>query len=133
MLSVCWGWGDERGGALIRRQFCQIAVNARYICYGLRAGQIRVLHKDTAMRALLRGHTQQIADMRFAPSDKDDIIASFGVDGQLFVKRVVASEDAIDEQLLMQLTVVSCHMLVSHSTISISSQLHTHRPGWFAG
>lgn len=60
------------------RQFCQIAVNARYICYGLRAGQIRVLHKDTAMRALLRGHTQQIADMRFAPSSKDDILASFG-------------------------------------------------------
>jgi hypothetical protein len=43
--------------------------------------------------------------MRFAPSSKDDILASFGVDGQLFVKRVVATEDAIDEQLLMHLTV----------------------------
>ena len=57
------------------------------------------------MRALLRGHTQQIADMRFAPSSKDDIIASFGIDGNLFVKRVVAADDAIDEQPLLQITV----------------------------
>ena len=97
--------GSRKDAPCAVRQFCQIAVNARYICYGLRAGQIRVLHKDTAMRALLRGHTQQIADMRFAPSSKDDIIASSGVDGNLFVKRVVAADDAIDEQPLLQITV----------------------------
>jgi hypothetical protein len=56
-------------------------------------------------RATFFGPSQQVADMRFAPSSKDDILASFGVDGQLFVKRVVATEDAIDEQLLMHLTV----------------------------
>ena len=82
-------------------------MNARYICYGLRAGQVRVLHKDTASRALLRGHTAQIADMKFAPSAKDDILASFGVDGCLFVKRVVAGDggDAVDEKALLQITV----------------------------
>ena len=89
------------------RQFCQIAVNSRYICYGLRAGQIRVLHKDTSERALLRGHTQMIGDMRFAPSSKDDIIASFGVDGNLLVKRIKFAEDAIEEQPLLQVTVVN--------------------------
>jgi enhancer of mRNA-decapping protein 4 len=36
----------------------QIAVNRRYICYGLRAGNIRILNVNTALRALLRGHTQ---------------------------------------------------------------------------
>lgn len=36
----------------------QIAVNKRYICYGLRAGTIRILNINTALRALLRGHTQ---------------------------------------------------------------------------
>ena len=80
-------------------------MNERYICYGLRAGQIRVLHKDTAMRALLRGHTQQIGDMRFNPSPKDDVVASFGTDGNLFVKKIVSSSDAIDEKPLLQITV----------------------------
>ena len=89
------------------RQFCQIAVNSRYICYGLRAGQIRVLHKDTSERALLRGHTQMIGDMQFSPSSKDDIIASFGIDGNLFVKRIKFAQDAIEEQPLLQVTVVN--------------------------
>ena len=38
------------------------------------------------------------------PSSKDDIIVSFGIDGNL-VKRVVAADDAIDEQPLLQITV----------------------------
>ena len=36
----------------------QIAVNRSYICYGLRQGNIRVLNINTALRSLLRGHTQ---------------------------------------------------------------------------
>lgn len=35
----------------------QIASNSTYICYGLKAGQIRVLNKQTAKRTLLKGHT----------------------------------------------------------------------------
>ena len=48
-----------------------------------------------------------IGDMRFAPSSKDDIIASFGVDGNLLVKRIKFAEDAIEEQPLLQVTVVN--------------------------
>ena len=33
----------------------RIAVNSDFICYSLRAGQIRVLHKHTAARTLLKG------------------------------------------------------------------------------
>lgn len=36
----------------------QIAVNKTYICYGLKLGNIRVLNINTALRSLLRGHTQ---------------------------------------------------------------------------
>lgn len=36
----------------------QIAVNRNYICYGLKLGAIRILNIITAMRSLLRGHTQ---------------------------------------------------------------------------
>lgn len=36
----------------------QIAVNKTYICYGLKMGNIRVLNINTALRSLLRGHTQ---------------------------------------------------------------------------
>ena len=92
------------------RQFCQIAVNARYICYGLRAGQVRVLHKDTASRALLRGHTAQIADMRFSPATNADILASFGVDGNLLVKKIVSpagGDGDIEEKALLRLTVTT--------------------------
>lgn len=39
----------------------QIAVNKKYICYGLRAGTIRILNINTALRALLRGHTQVLS------------------------------------------------------------------------
>ena len=36
----------------------QIAVNQIYICYALRQGQIRILNMKSAVRALLKGHTQ---------------------------------------------------------------------------
>jgi enhancer of mRNA-decapping protein 4 len=36
----------------------QIAVNRTYIVYGLKLGNIRVLNINTAIRSLLRGHTQ---------------------------------------------------------------------------
>jgi enhancer of mRNA-decapping protein 4 len=36
----------------------QIAVNRTYIVYGLKMGNIRVLNINTALRSLLRGHSQ---------------------------------------------------------------------------
>lgn len=35
----------------------QIAVNKNYICYGLRQATIRILNINTALKALLRGHS----------------------------------------------------------------------------
>jgi hypothetical protein len=41
-----------------------VTASASYICYGLKAGQLRVLHRATAARALLRGHTAPVTDLR---------------------------------------------------------------------
>ena len=43
----------------------RIAVNSHFICYSLKGGQIRVLHKNKAARALLRGASKP-ADLRCA-------------------------------------------------------------------
>ncbi|KAG5090830.1 hypothetical protein JHK82_049608 [Glycine max] len=47
----------------------QIAVNKSYICYGLKQGNIRVLNIHTAVRSLLRGHTQRVTDLAFFAED----------------------------------------------------------------
>lgn len=36
----------------------QIAVNRKFICYGLRGGTIRILNINSAQKTLLRGHSQ---------------------------------------------------------------------------
>jgi enhancer of mRNA-decapping protein 4 len=33
-------------------------VNKKFVCYGLRGGQIRILNINNSQRVLLRGHTQ---------------------------------------------------------------------------
>jgi enhancer of mRNA-decapping protein 4 len=47
----------------------QIAVNRSYICYGLKLGAIRVLNINTALRYLLRGHTQVLSFDDFVCGD----------------------------------------------------------------
>jgi len=96
----------------------QIAVNKRYICYGLRQGTIRILNINTALRALLRGHTQRVTDMVFLSEDQH-LLASASVDGRIYVRRILegpCSEGGkihITEQMLLAIHIVgnweSCH------------------------
>lgn len=65
----------------------QIAVNRTYICYGLKLGNIRVLNINTALRALLRGHTQRVTDMAFFAEDVP-LLASASIDGLVFIWRI---------------------------------------------
>ena len=44
----------------------QIAVNGRYICYALRQGQLRVLHRQSAERALLKSKGAAVTDVQCA-------------------------------------------------------------------
>ncbi|BFI30389.1 enhancer of mRNA-decapping protein 4 [Marchantia polymorpha subsp. ruderalis] len=66
----------------------QIAVNRSYICYGLRAGTIRILNINTALRVLLRGHSQRVTDMVFFAEDVH-LLASASTDGRVFVRKIV--------------------------------------------
>ncbi|XP_024397428.1 enhancer of mRNA-decapping protein 4 isoform X1 [Physcomitrium patens] len=96
----------------------QIAVNKKYICYGLRQGTIRILNINTALRALLRGHTQRVTDMAFLSEDQH-LLASASVDGRIYVRRILEGQSAegskvlITEQILLAIQFVggweSCH------------------------
>jgi hypothetical protein len=42
----------------------QIAANDNYICYALKQGQLRLINRTSAARALLKGHVKPITDLR---------------------------------------------------------------------
>uniref|UniRef100_A0A7S3UBK8 Enhancer of mRNA-decapping protein 4 WD40 repeat region domain-containing protein n=1 Tax=Picocystis salinarum TaxID=88271 RepID=A0A7S3UBK8_9CHLO len=86
-----------------------IAVNEKYICYGLKGGPIRVLNPKTGVKTLLRGHAAPVSDMAFF-SQKMDVLGSVSNDGKLFVRRLKEKdegEDAVDieDEVLMSLQV----------------------------
>ncbi|KAL2636093.1 hypothetical protein R1flu_007572 [Riccia fluitans] len=88
----------------------QIAVNRSYICYGLRAGTIRILNINTALRVLLRGHSQRVTDMVFFAEDVH-LLASASTDGRVFVRKIVegSSEDGrmeIKDHILVAMQIV---------------------------
>ncbi|XP_072971574.1 enhancer of mRNA-decapping protein 4-like isoform X2 [Typha angustifolia] len=70
----------------------QIAVNRTYIVYGLKLGNIRVLNVNTALRSLLRGHTQRVTDMAFFAEDVH-LLASASVDGRVFIWKIDEGSD----------------------------------------
>ncbi|XP_052158621.1 enhancer of mRNA-decapping protein 4 isoform X1 [Oryza glaberrima] len=78
----------------------QIAVNRTYIVYGLKLGNIRVLNINTALRSLLRGHTQRVTDMAFFAEDVHRL-ASASVDGRIYVWKI---DEGPDEQNKPQIT-----------------------------
>ncbi|AQK74416.1 Enhancer of mRNA-decapping protein 4 [Zea mays] len=78
----------------------QIAVNRTYIVYGLKLGNIRVLNINTALRALLRGHTQRVTDMAFFAEDVHRL-ASASIDGRIYVWRI---DEGPDEENKPQIT-----------------------------
>ncbi|KAI4296086.1 hypothetical protein L6164_036075 [Bauhinia variegata] len=74
----------------------QIAVNRSYICYGLKLGAIRVLNINTALRHLLKGHTQRVTDMAFFTEDLH-LLASASTDGRVFVWKINEGPDEEDK------------------------------------
>ena len=67
-----------------------VAVNEEFITYGLKQGHIRVLHRFSEARALLKGHSGPIASICFLTNN---IVAAGGMDGRLHVWKVNATED----------------------------------------
>lgn len=74
----------------------QIAVNRTYICYGLKLGAIRVLNINTALRSLLRGHSQRVTDMAFF-AEEVHLLASASIDGRVFVWNIDEGPDHEDK------------------------------------
>lgn len=54
----------------------QIAVNKKFICYGLRGGTIRILNINSAQKSLLRGHSQVRLRMLILLLFKSDFLLS---------------------------------------------------------
>ncbi|KAG0628353.1 hypothetical protein M758_1G020200 [Ceratodon purpureus] len=83
----------------------QIAVNKKFVCYGLRGGQIRILNINNSQRVLLRGHTQRVTDMTFFSEDVP-ILASASQDGRIYIRKIVESHGEggkLTEQILLAL------------------------------
>ncbi|KAI8103950.1 hypothetical protein M9435_006476 [Picochlorum sp. BPE23] len=79
-----------------------IAVNDEFITYGLKQGHVRVLHRYSEARALLKGHTGPVSHMCFVSAS---IVAAGGMDGRVFVWKVQATDDenALQVDCLMSL------------------------------
>ncbi|KAF8067359.1 Acsf3 [Scenedesmus sp. PABB004] len=90
----------------------QVAISAAYICYGLKAGHIRALNRNTASRALFKGHTSALSHMAFfAPPDGaaaaggPDLLASASRNGDVAVRAVSDAPgpdgDAVPAEVLL--------------------------------
>ncbi|KAG6519803.1 hypothetical protein ZIOFF_023312 [Zingiber officinale] len=77
----------------------QIAVNRTYICYGLKLGAVRVLNINTALRSLLKGHSQRVTDMAFFAEDVH-LLASASIDGRIFVWKIDEGPDEDNKPLI---------------------------------
>ncbi|KAE8690458.1 hypothetical protein F3Y22_tig00110895pilonHSYRG00490 [Hibiscus syriacus] len=89
----------------------QIAVNRNYICYGLKFGNIRILNINTALRSLLRGHTQRVTDMAFFFAEDVHLLASASVDGQFFVWKINEGPDDEDKPQIFGKVVIAIQIV----------------------
>lgn len=104
----------------------QIAVNKAYICYGLRQGNIRVLNINTALRSLLRGHTQRVTDMAFFAEDVH-LLASVGVDGRVYVWRISEGPDEEDKPQITGKAVVAVQFIGEEAAAHPRVCWHCHK------
>ncbi|XP_027190509.1 varicose-related protein [Cicer arietinum] len=88
----------------------QIAVNKSYICYGLKQGNIRVLNIHTAVRSLLRGHTQRVTDLAFFAEDVH-LLASVGTDGRVYVWKISEGPDDEDKPQITANIVIAIQII----------------------
>jgi hypothetical protein len=92
-----------------------VAVSDTYICYGLKAGHIRALDRNTGGRALFKGHPAGVSSMAFF-SPSINLLASVSKQGDIVVRRVseqpaaAGTADSIEGQLLMSAQLPSSDM-----------------------
>ncbi|XVF28094.1 hypothetical protein REPUB_Repub14bG0165100 [Reevesia pubescens] len=104
----------------------QIAVNRNYICYGLKLGNIRILNINTALRSLLRGHTQRVTDMAFFAEDVH-LLASASVDGRIFVWKINEGPDDEDKPQIFGKVVIAIQIVGQEESIHPRVCWHPHK------
>ncbi|XP_022723655.1 enhancer of mRNA-decapping protein 4-like isoform X4 [Durio zibethinus] len=104
----------------------QIAVNRNYICYGLKLGNIRILNINTALRSLLRGHTQRVTDMAFFAEDVH-LLASASVDGRVFVWKINEGPDDEDKPQIFGKVVLAIQIVGQEELIHPRVCWHPHK------
>ncbi|KAI4307805.1 hypothetical protein L6164_030948 [Bauhinia variegata] len=104
----------------------QIAVNKSYICYGLKQGNIRVLNINTALRSLLRGHTQRVTDLAFFAEDVH-LLASVGIDGRVYVWKISEGPDEEDKAQITGSIVVAIQIVGEEEAANPRICWHCHK------
>ncbi|XP_031478958.1 enhancer of mRNA-decapping protein 4 isoform X2 [Nymphaea colorata] len=104
----------------------QIAVNGTYICYGLKLGAIRVLNINTALRHLLRGHSQRVTDMAFFAEDVH-LLASASVDGKVFIWKITESHDEEDKPQITAKIILAMQIVGDRELFHPRVCWHTHK------
>ncbi|KAI4298855.1 hypothetical protein L6164_032370 [Bauhinia variegata] len=104
----------------------QIAVNRSYICYGLKLGAIRVLNINTALRHLLKGHTQRVTDMAFFAEDLH-LLASASTDGRVFVWKINEGPDEEGKSQITGKIVIAIKILGEGESVHPRICWHPHK------
>lgn len=104
----------------------QIAVNKSYICYGLKLGAIRVLNINTALRYLLRGHTQRVTDMAFFAEDLH-LLASASTDGRIFIWKINEGPDEDDKPQITGKVILAIQIIGESESVHPRVCWHPHK------
>ncbi|GMH14482.1 hypothetical protein Nepgr_016323 [Nepenthes gracilis] len=104
----------------------QIAVNKTYICYGLKLGAIRVLDINTALRSLLRGHSQRVTDMAFFAEDVH-LLASASIDGWVYIWMISEGPDEEDKTQILGNIVTGIHVIGEEGSVHPRVCWHCHK------
>lgn len=78
----------------------QIAANSTYICYGIKQN-IRILNKNTANRALFKGHSALVTDLQFF-SSTSNLLASCDQAGDVHVRKIIEEEPSLTQSSASQ-------------------------------
>jgi enhancer of mRNA-decapping protein 4 len=89
---------------------CLLDVNPHFVVYAVKNGLIRILHRHSAMRALLRGHAgQKVTDIRFFLDG--DVLGTIGSkgpgDSTLIIWRVFEQSPEIQSEMLLEISSTS--------------------------